>query len=234
MILHVHFWSNDLSFGSFQVIWGQTLKACFERKEIEHWEWYQCVSLVETHLLIRNMTYLGHQVTLHDLGPRTNFVLDLLRSICVCFDTSWEEKPDYVGAVRSYFLCPKAISENHFGENRVHVDPNSWRRLEETHNESRIPSKGMNNFLVSILPARTVSKFEGNLRNSPENSKKDVSRPLVNSILTWETMVEVLLNALLESNRTPFLRLPSSYFRVRCRESFYPFPPGLTLSGREV
>ena len=37
------FWPNDLSFGSFEVIWGQIrfLPLTFDRIEIERWEWAQ-------------------------------------------------------------------------------------------------------------------------------------------------------------------------------------------------
>ena len=35
----------------------------FDRIEMGHWEWPLFVSLAETHLLIRNMTFLCHNVT---------------------------------------------------------------------------------------------------------------------------------------------------------------------------
>ena len=52
-----------------KVIWGRLssptdfLQITFDSEEIETWEWSYCVSLIKTHLLICNMTYLGHHVT---------------------------------------------------------------------------------------------------------------------------------------------------------------------------
>ena len=40
------------------------LRITFDPKEIETWEWSHCISLIEAHWYICNMTYLGHHVTL--------------------------------------------------------------------------------------------------------------------------------------------------------------------------
>ena len=45
----------------------------FDRIRLEHWGWFSCVSLTETHRQICNMTYLGHHVTSRDLDLRSNF-----------------------------------------------------------------------------------------------------------------------------------------------------------------
>ena len=55
------------------------LPLTFDRIEIEQCAWPQCVSLAETHRLICNMTYLGHDVTTSDLDLRSNFDLNFLR-----------------------------------------------------------------------------------------------------------------------------------------------------------
>ena len=61
----MEFWPNCLSFGSFEVTWGRIrlLPLTFDRIEIEHWGWSQCVSLAQTHRLICNLTFLTSDLT---------------------------------------------------------------------------------------------------------------------------------------------------------------------------
>ena len=51
-----------------------------DREEIEAWEWSHCDSLIKSHRLICNITYLGHHVT---LNLTSNFDLDLSRWPCM-------------------------------------------------------------------------------------------------------------------------------------------------------
>ena len=94
------------------------LPITFDRIEIERCGWSQCVPLAETHRLICNMTYLGHEVTSSDLDLRSNFDLDFSRSTKVNMHifrrvstrgTRW--RPNYL----SSFLSSKVISEKPFG-----------------------------------------------------------------------------------------------------------------------
>ena len=71
----MQFWTNDHSFGSFEVIWGHihVFPLTVDRIEIKRWGWSQCVSLAQTHRLICNMTYLARHVISHDLWPEVKF-----------------------------------------------------------------------------------------------------------------------------------------------------------------
>ena len=77
-LTHTEVWPNDLSFGSFEVIWGQTrfLPLAFDKIEIDEWGLTQCASLAKPHQLICNMTCRSHQVTSCDLELRSNFDFD--------------------------------------------------------------------------------------------------------------------------------------------------------------
>ena len=85
---------DDLFFGSFEVIWGDIhfLLLTFDRTEIEHWEWSQCVCLAQTHRLICNMTYLAREVTSGDLDLRITSDINLLRATCAYFDVTRREE----------------------------------------------------------------------------------------------------------------------------------------------
>ena len=87
-MIHMQFWPIDLSFGSFEVIWGQIgfWVLTFERIEIERWERSQSVSFAKTNRMICNMTYLSRHVTSRDLDLSWNFEIDLFRSPCAYFD----------------------------------------------------------------------------------------------------------------------------------------------------
>ena len=52
----------------------------FDQKEIETWDWCQCVRLGQANRLICNMTHFGYHVTLAWLDLRSNFDLDLSKS----------------------------------------------------------------------------------------------------------------------------------------------------------
>ena len=58
------------------------LPLTFDRIEIERWWWSRYVSLVQTHRLIFDMTYLSRHVTSRGLDPRSHSDIDLLISIC--------------------------------------------------------------------------------------------------------------------------------------------------------
>ena len=108
----VQFWPNDLSYGSFEVIWGQirVLPLTFDRIEIERWEWAQYVSFAKTHRMICNMTYLVQHVTSRDLDLRSNFEIDLFRSTCSYFDAFRREEND-AGKIRYLaFLVQKLFA----------------------------------------------------------------------------------------------------------------------------
>ena len=93
-MIRVQFWPNDLSYGSFEVIWGQirVLPLTFDRIEIERWEWAQYVSFAKTHRMICNMTYLVQHVTSRDLDLRPNFEIDLFMSTCLYFRAFRDER----------------------------------------------------------------------------------------------------------------------------------------------
>ena len=107
----MQFWPNDLAFGSFvEVIWGHipVLSINFDRIEMEHWGWSQCVSLAQTHRLICNMTCLARHMTSRDLDLRSNFEIDFLRSICTYFDASWRQE-DYADKIMSLALLVQKL-----------------------------------------------------------------------------------------------------------------------------
>ena len=58
----------------------------FDQKEIETWNWCQYVRLGQANPMICNMTHFGHHVTLAWLDLRSNFDLDLSKSIYIWFD----------------------------------------------------------------------------------------------------------------------------------------------------
>ena len=64
------------------------LPITFAAKEVETWKWFHCVSLVKTHRLICNMTYLGHHVTL----TWCQIVTLIFRSQQVCVSMRMDEK----------------------------------------------------------------------------------------------------------------------------------------------
>ena len=89
---HMYVWPNYLS-GSFEVIRGQMrfLPLTFDRIEVEQCGWSQCVSHAETHRLVCNMTYLGHDVTSSDLDLRSNFDLDFFQGQNAYISTRLDE-----------------------------------------------------------------------------------------------------------------------------------------------
>ena len=94
-------------------IWGQMsfLTLTFDRIEIDQWGWSQCISLAETHRLICNMTYLGHDVTSSDL--RSKFNLDFPRSSCIYFDASRRAEHDGIRIISLALLVQKLLAKKH-------------------------------------------------------------------------------------------------------------------------
>ena len=115
---------NDLPFRLFEVIWGhiRVLPLTFDRIVIERWEWSQCVSIAQTHRLICNMTYLARQLTSRDLDLRSNFDIDLLRSICTYFDASRHQEHDSAKIMSVAFLVQKLFAKNHFCKKKRYFD----------------------------------------------------------------------------------------------------------------
>ena len=77
------------------VIWGHsrspTVFLTCDQKEIEAWDWCQCVCLVNTHRLIYNMTYL---VTIWPWPTLTwgQILPWLFKSYYTCLDAPWRNK----------------------------------------------------------------------------------------------------------------------------------------------
>ena len=61
-------------------------------------------------LLICNMTYFDHQVTSHNLDPRSIFGLEFLRSSCIYFDASQRDEHDCVRIMPLAFLGQKQFA----------------------------------------------------------------------------------------------------------------------------
>ena len=99
-------------------------KKTFDKKEIEQCGWSQCVPPAETHSLICNMTYLGHNVTSRDPDLRSNFDLEVSRLKCIYFDMSWQEEHDSVRIISLAFLVQKVFAKTIFVKN-VYFDV-SW------------------------------------------------------------------------------------------------------------
>ena len=116
----MQFWPNDLSFGSFEVIWDHNsfLPITFDRIEIERWGWSEYVSLAHTHRVISNMTYLVRHVTSRDLDLRSDSDIDLLRSNCTYFDASWRQEHDAAKTLSLAFLVRKVLAKKHFWKKR--------------------------------------------------------------------------------------------------------------------
>ena len=102
-----------------QVIRGHTrshsiLPLTFDRIEIERWGWPQCVSFAHQHRLICNMNYLTRHLTSRDLDLRSNYDIDLLRSICTyifrCIST---KEQDAVKTMPLALLGEKLFAKNH-------------------------------------------------------------------------------------------------------------------------
>ena len=110
------FWPNDLSFRSFEVIWGHIrfLPLTFDRIKIGRWGWSQCVSLAQTHRLICNMPYLTRHVTSHDLDLKSNSEIDFLRLKCTYFDASWRQEHDAAKIMPLAILVKKLFAKSHF------------------------------------------------------------------------------------------------------------------------
>ena len=85
----------------------------FDRIEIEQCGWSQYIPLAETHRLICNRTYLGHDVTSSNLDLRSNFDLNVPRLTCIYFDVSRREKHDGVRIVLLAFLVQKLLAKNY-------------------------------------------------------------------------------------------------------------------------
>ena len=106
-----------LSFGSFEVLWGQMrfLPMTFDITRLEHWGWSQCASLTETHRQICNMTCLGHHVTSRDLYLRSNLGIKFFfRSTCIYFDASRQEEHDGARIISPAFLVQELFAINLF------------------------------------------------------------------------------------------------------------------------
>ena len=97
-----------------RVIWGQMrfLPLIFDRIELEQCGWSQCIPLAETHRLICNMAYPGHDVTSSDLDLRSNFDLDFPRSTCIYLDASRREEHDGGRIISLAFLVQKLLAKN--------------------------------------------------------------------------------------------------------------------------
>ena len=80
------------------------LPLTFDRIQLEHWGWSQCVSLAETHRQICNMTYLGHCLTSRDLDKMSNF--DIFRPTCIYFDMSRQEEHARIILTSELFCQP--------------------------------------------------------------------------------------------------------------------------------
>ena len=88
---------------------NEFLSTTFDRIQLEHWGWSQCVSLAETHRQICNMTYLGHRVTSRDIDQRSNF--GIFRPTCIYFDVSTREEHDGVRIISPAFLVQKLFAK---------------------------------------------------------------------------------------------------------------------------
>ena len=97
---------------SYEVIFV-FLPLTFDRLEIERWGWSKYVSIVQTHRLICNMTYLFLYVTSRDLDLRSNTDIDLSRSICIYFDSSRRQEHDAAKIMSLAFLVQKQFVKNH-------------------------------------------------------------------------------------------------------------------------
>ena len=67
------------------------LPITFDQKEIETWDWCQYVRLGQANRVICNMTPFGHHVTLAWLDLRSNFDLDLSKSLYIYGSTRLNE-----------------------------------------------------------------------------------------------------------------------------------------------
>ena len=123
-MIHMQFQPNDLSFGSFEFIWGQIpfLPLTFDRIEIERWEWpnlylsqrridwyeiwpawlYTWSHVTLTLVQILKLTFLGQHVHSYFDGCCQNFVSSFLSSKVIC------EKPCLQKALFWLFLISLA------------------------------------------------------------------------------------------------------------------------------
>ena len=104
-MIYMQFWPNDLSFWSFEVIWGQIhfLPPTSDRIEIERWEWAQSVSFAKAHRMVCNMTNLAQ----HGPWPDVKFWNGLFRSLCTYFDAFRREQYDAAKIMSLAFLVQK-------------------------------------------------------------------------------------------------------------------------------
>ena len=93
------------------------LPLTFDRIDIQHCGWSQCVSLAGTHRLICNMTYLSHDVTSSDLDLRSNLDLDFPRPTKVNMHIVRHVSTRRIRWLPNYFssfISSKVISEKTF------------------------------------------------------------------------------------------------------------------------
>ena len=112
----MQFWTNDHSFGSFEVIWGHihVFPLTVDRIEIKRWGWSQCVSLAQTHWLICNVTYLARHVTSRHLWPEAKFWHWPFRVNMYIFLLSRREEHDAAKTMSLAFLGQKLFAKTHF------------------------------------------------------------------------------------------------------------------------
>ena len=87
----------------------------FDWIELETWDKRQSVPLTYAQQMICDMTYLGHLVTFRDLGLRSSFEVDLLRSKYTWFDSSQRDKHDATPIMTVPFK--KLFAKNYFAQN---------------------------------------------------------------------------------------------------------------------
>ena len=75
---------------------NSVLSITIDLVQIQTWKWYQCVRMIMAHRYMCSMTQLDPFGLPRDLYLRSNFQTDLVRSLCICFDSSWRGKHDYV------------------------------------------------------------------------------------------------------------------------------------------
>ena len=92
------------------------LPITFDQKEIETWDWCQYVRLGQANLVMCNMTYFGHHVTLDWLDLRSNFNLDLSKSFYIWFDAPYRDKHDGIKFVALSLKLKILLSKNRFGK----------------------------------------------------------------------------------------------------------------------
>ena len=115
-ITHLQFWPNDLSYGSYEVIWGRThfLSLTFDRIKIDRaLEMVPMCSFRRDESTDLQHDHLVHHVTSHDLYLRSNSDLDILSSTCIpMFRRTLTKKTRWRSP---HFFCSKFIREKLYG-----------------------------------------------------------------------------------------------------------------------